>query len=362
MDTLKIIIIPNLPYTYRDHLRFGTEFFLKKGYNVEVWDIHHILLPGYKEKVDIDYFTFHSYYELNTMEELISKVYRLKENDFILFNFGSGRIDFLSTLKSHTKAQFIIHAAGAIPLNGLTINVDSSKPRKTFPTDIVFAGSPKDIIYYRDFLGPSTKIVEANSRDYDTSLKSTPYSYKKKYCVYIDTDAIDASDYVAFDVNINIIREQYFNKLFDFLNFIQHTFGYEVIIAAHPKSRQYYNKATINGFKIEHNKTAELIQNCEFVLNEGTSAISYAILHQKPILFFTLEEIKFFVHTFYISQALSKKIIDINDISHINIELILQELANCNHYDSYKLDYLTFNDDGVSTFEIMDNYFRINEN
>lgn len=75
---MKIIFIPNLPYTYRDHQRFGVEYFLKRGYDVEVMDVHHILLPGYKEKVNIDYWTFDKHYEPQKINELIAKYSKLK--------------------------------------------------------------------------------------------------------------------------------------------------------------------------------------------------------------------------------------------------------------------------------------------
>ena len=74
---MKIVFIPNLPYTYRDHKRFGAEYFINKGYDVEVMDIHNVLIPGYKEKVDIEYFKFENHWEPKSEEDILQRVKEL---------------------------------------------------------------------------------------------------------------------------------------------------------------------------------------------------------------------------------------------------------------------------------------------
>lgn len=356
---MKLIIIPNLPYTYRDHLRFGTKYFLDRGYDVEVWDIHKILLPGYKEKVNIEYFTFENYFEINSFNELFIKAKQLSKDDYILFNFGSSRIEFLNKLKDNTHAKFIIHASGALPINGITFNVKkySSENTKKFNTDIVFLASPKDKILYKDFITTKTRIIKANSRDYDLFLENSIYKYPKKYCTYIDTDAIDASDYVFSKNQAKVSKESYYKKLFSFLEFIENNFNLKVIIAAHPKSRKFFNRININGFKIEHFKTAELVKNSEFVINEGSAAISYAILNNKPLIFFSSEELSFFKFGVDMAFELKKKIIN---LSNFNLTQVKNELSNNFRYTHYKFNYITCEEKKQNTFEIMENYFKTN--
>ena len=59
--------------------------------------------------------------------------------------------------------------------------------------------------------------------------------------------------------------------------------GYEVIVAAHPKSNY---TSEFGKYKVFYNLTAELVANCEFVLLHNSASLNFALLAKKPLVFF----------------------------------------------------------------------------
>lgn len=87
-------------------------------------------------------------------------------------------------------------------------------------------------------------------------------------------------------------KEEYFlqcNRLFDL---IERELGIEVIVALHPstltneKETKYKAKVQVVG------KTIELVKNAEIVILYASTSIDYAILYNKPVLFYTSEDIE----------------------------------------------------------------------
>jgi len=371
VGTLKIVFIPNLPYTYRDHERFGVKYFIDKGYDVEVLDIHKILIPGYKEKVKIDYWTFDLHIEVENKCDLLNKIKSLKANDFIFFYIAGGDANILlHEMRKVTKAKFITYMGGSIP--------DSTEPcgivnnmklfmymlirkimiKKVFSTDYYVSGSKKDEIIFSDLIGKKTKVIQSHSRDYNLCLSTKGYKHDAPYCVFLDTDVINASDYELFDIKAEKNIENYLKKLIIFFKWIEENFRVDVIIAAHPKSRIYLHKDNIDGIKIVHSQSSALVKNSEFVINEGTTAVSYAIFFKKPLFFFTLSEISFFQHTCSFAKALDKNIINIDRVTFSTYKEIVNELKNYQSYEKYKKNYLTYADNKISTFDLINDIFK----
>ncbi|MBE0497530.1 MAG: hypothetical protein IBX45_14025 [Campylobacterales bacterium] len=362
---MKILFIPNLPYTLRDHKRFGVEFFLSRGYGVEVMDVHKVLMPGYKEKVNIEYYTFDKHWEPKDESEIIERVKKLSEEDIIFFYGNEVRI--LHVMKFHTKAKFMTYVGGSIPTSTVFCSkvlyfklqfkkfIKSLIPKyriKPFSTDYFVSGSPKDELVFPYLIGKNTKIYQSNSRDYNLCLKSKPFASDEKYCVFLDTDALDASDYVLFGEDKKGDFDAYFKKLIGFFGWVEREFGVKVIISAHPKSRIYKDKNEIQGIKVVHEKSVELVQGSEFVITEGTTAISYGVFFKKPLIIFTFKEISFFhEHCCTFAKELNKAIVNIDNLDK---KIFLRELENTSGYDYYKFNYLTYKDERTDTFEMIE--------
>jgi len=375
VEFVKIVFIPNLPYTYRDHKRLGVKYFFDKGYDVEVLDIHHILHPEYKQKVSINYWTFESHYEIQTNEALFEKIQNLNESDYIFFYLTDYKMhtDLLENMKSKTKAKFITYVGGSIPNSyvrcGLINNIKkiilplfekyvSGYKKGKFDTDIFVSGSKKDELIYTGLIGKNTVLLKVHSRDYNLCLGLKSFKNNKPHVVYVDTDAIDASDYILTGKKINVSIKTYKEKIKSYLAWIEKNYGVEVIIAAHPKSRIYHNKKEFEGFRVVHGDTASLIKSSEFIITEGSTSISYAVFYEKPLILFSMSEINFFEHTCSFAKELNKQIINIDFLSNETRVSMDKELLNKSNYNYYKYNYMTYNDNKIQSFEIIENYIN----
>lgn len=369
---MKIIVIPNFGYTERDHKRFGVEYLQDSGIDTYVMDVTSVLHPGKQEKIKIDYFRCKNYIELFALEEVLNFVKQLNSDDYILFYIADSK--FLNLLKKNTSAKFITYVGGSIPSSTTFCNFyDKLKfyakkiiknflkkyKIENFNTDFFISGSPKDEKIFPFLIGPNTKLVKSNSRDYNLCLGTNPFFYEKKYCVYLDTDVIDAADYTILDMDVKTNKELYFKTLIGFFKWIEDHFKIEVIISAHPSSRIYKDKKEIEGIKIIHGQSNSLVKGSEFVINEGTTAISYAIFFNKPLIFFTFREIDFFYkYVCAFAKELNKHIINVDDL---DLKLFQQELHNVDKFNYYKFTYLTYDDTKEDTFGMLKREILENE-
>ena len=92
-------------------------------------------------------------------------------------------------------------------------------------------------------------------------------------------------------------------------------------------------------------KTAELIKESEIVLLHTSTAISFAVLWQKPLLFLTSNEmINSFVHLdiVFLSNFFSKRIVNLDNYTRQEIIENLQKDFSKKDYIEYKDNYLKY--------------------
>jgi hypothetical protein len=69
---------------------------------------------------------------------------------------------------------------------------------------------------------------------------------------------------------------------------LEREYGIRVVIAAHPKAN--YDAAVFEGRPMHRLVTAELVRDAEFVLSHTSTALSYAVLNLKPLIFIFTDE------------------------------------------------------------------------
>ena len=125
-----------------------------------------------------------------------------------------------------------------------------------------------------------------------------------------------------------------------------------VVIAAHPKSN--YDKDRFDGRAIYRLKTAELVKSCSHVLMHHSTAISYAILSYKPIIFFiTTDMVNSTDHllTRGLASYLGNDIINIDESYSDMPEKIM---IDKDLYDSYKYNYIvSVEAEGLNNIDIV---------
>ena len=66
--------------------------------------------------------------------------------------------------------------------------------------------------------------------------------------------------------------------------------GIKIIIAGHHASKYERFPKYFNGREVIYGKTGDLIKHCEFAITRGSTAINFAVIYNKPIIFYTTKE------------------------------------------------------------------------
>ena len=209
------------------------------------------------------------------------------------------------------------------------------------------AGGSQTLVIYKPLVGKNTKIIWAHTLDYDLYLDdfnnpSTNEFKNKKYAVFIDGYWPFYPDYVRMNVKPPVSPEDYYPVLCDFFSNIEKETGFEVIIAAHPRSKYEERPDYFKGRKTIRGRTRDLIRDSELVLMHYSTSLNFAVLYRKPVIFFTTNEMeKFSIDANYIraySSELNKNFINISNDYKIDWKRELK--IDGNSYADYKEKYI----------------------
>ncbi len=226
----------------------------------------------------------------------------------------------------------------------------------------VFCFSNKNIV--KNTQNSSISEVEFNTYDYSNALSYKKEKKKlKKYIIYLDNGA----PYFAGDAHLKNdpfiqkdLAKQY-NDLNYFLDKLEKYFNAKVIVIPHPKYKSpnkkkikslnpFFNKRIVNN---DYDALAKLSSNCLFFVNKFSTAMSYAIFFNKPIIniyssqyFHPREE---FESIFHQAKLIGNKPID---ICNFNKQIIVQNLkVRPSKYKFYKYNFLTVKNKSVESKE-----------
>jgi len=217
-------------------------------------------------------------------------------------------------------------------------------------------------------ISSSKKNISVNSRDYDHVSFSNKHNDLKfndgrKYIVYIDQGVGRHPDDAIINKKVNEKLDQYYIKLNLFFDTLEKLNNMKIIVAGHPRIKnnfQFGHRAIIK------DKTLDLISGAEFVLAQCSTAISFAIMKKKPILFFFSdymregEEMDSLIYSSI--KALSNEL----GCNLINIDYYQEHTLifkkDSKLYSQYKYQYLTSTaTENLSNYEIMSDIFVKNK-
>ena len=218
-------------------------------------------------------------------------------------------------------------------------------------------------------IGAQTKIILSHSNEYDVHIRTRALkkklTFKKKtnYSVFLD-------QYLPFHTDAKLIRnlnrkvseEKYFPAINNFFSLFEKYTKTNIIIAAHPKSDYEKNKKKFwNDRSFYKEKTYELIRNCSYVLAHTSTAISYAVIFKKPIIFLTSNEyIKSFdnyrVHGY--AKYFNQSLFNIDKLSKIDFSKEIKDIDE-KIYNKYFDDYIKYpGSPDIELSKIFINYFN----
>ena len=315
MNKLKILLISAQVINKRNYKRFSLNLFNEK-YDFTILDVSYIFnkdnyLQNYNDRVDIsNYYFVKSFKELNDQKKL------LETNDLLIGLIGeeneiSSKI--YSVIKPFEKKICMV-CISAFPNSALNLRFFLLRRIiSKFYREKSIIGILKKIIYItsRKLFQKKRNIVPAfflvcgneaaNQYSFDTSrakiIKSCSYDYvlskknyenliEEKYIVFLDENIINHTDFSILNAKVED-EKLYYQELNNFFKYIENNLKLKVVVAAHPRSDINYTKKMLPDYKVLIGKTPGLVKFSEGCIAHASTAINFAVIFKKPILFLT---------------------------------------------------------------------------
>ena len=354
---MKLIYLTDTIFSDRDYNRFGVNELKKNDIIFEIWDFSNFINikspPNNffeKQKAELkNYRLIKNYNELekeNFNKKLIiderTKINIkfstcwFKQRGALIIQIEQGlmpgyllRITFYERIKIHfykLRQQKFFYLIGLLRRFVILIS------KKKCKFDIKVLGGAASI--------PNAQIlnIESHARDYDIFLKLNKPSCDKAYLLFIDNGMLNHPDYYLNHQKPYCTDTLYYSAINKLFNKIEEETNLKVIISAHPKTRNIDDlKKKFNNRDISIDHTAELVRSSSIVLAHDTSAINFAVLWNKPLLFITTNEINRNNLHGVLSFSSFLKIRPINaDNLNVNIEWISESNKAKLNYPKYK--------------------------
>ena len=352
------------------------DYLIEKGVTVEYWDVVSLLREEHAERGALNpaylrvFRTFGDveaelrqpenrdalYLMLITYVARFTRIFRLfSKYDCRMLTFAWGALPHDPVYKWRKVAAWLstpLKIAQEIANRTRTIALRRLNLVKPFQVAFV-AG---DVLMSAD--NHAAKVIPVNYFDYDHYVKEKADGESRlvaeRYAVFLDINLPYHSD-MAFCGRPQIDPVGYFRSLNRFFAMLELEYGIKVVIAAHPRAD--YDRTTFEGRQIFQLVTAKLVKSAEFVLSHTSTAMSYAVLNAKPLIFIYTDAMAAVYDRLFIREM--KVYADCLDAPIYNIDALSSarqaevKPANLNRYERYKYDYLTSRQsENTSTQEI----------
>jgi hypothetical protein len=136
------------------------------------------------------------------------------------------------------------------------------------------------------------KIISAHSFDYDRylQLKNAPPLRDFDYAVYLDENITDHEDNVELGYTSPVSAKRFLSSFNRFLYAFEQASGMPVLVAGYPTSRQELRHGMFGDREMIYGQTAELIRDAKVVFAHASTAISFAVVWRRPVIFLTSDE------------------------------------------------------------------------
>ncbi len=291
----------------RDYDRLGIETLSKRGYSdIEIWDFSCCFRPSYfKTYTPTDSLSGENYINIQTKNFAMQLLQSLQTNSVFIclisvnsksayifnylnkknYNYGFLSVGHIPLVSN----SFFTRAKRAVKNPGHTLKwlIDLIKV-KTYAlelpiyADFIFLGGA---IATSNYISDKTTLLKTHTLDYDSFLNSNRLLELKRsdrYAVFLDQAMSWHPDHIGDQI---ISPTYYFRSLNIFFEYIESKLGLKVIIAPHPRANYIDTKNPFNGRSIVNQSTNNIVRNSELVITHYTTAVSFAVLHNKPILF-----------------------------------------------------------------------------
>jgi hypothetical protein len=302
----RVVFLLDAPFNARDYQRFGFEVFVAAGFPVEIFDLTDLLHPGVRERVHIaDPSDFAAITPIHSLDDLPRL---LGPRDYVICNISYAvvRMPVFRAL-SRSQARYLMLAtngnppmdinrpptlasrvrrfaqrAGARAVHALPLRL-----RGIRPADAVLAGP--FLSSMRLPVDGKTHVIGAHTLDYDVYLATPKTRTRDNIAVLLDEYLPFHPDYVFHGIAPPATEAVYYPAIRRLLDQVEAERGVRVVIAAHPRSDYAGREELYGGREIVRGRTAELVRDAGFALTHCSSAVNFAALFDKPVVFLTAD-------------------------------------------------------------------------
>lgn len=161
---------------------------------------------------------------------------------------------------------------------------------KKIKYDYIFISGSKGVNHL--YANKAAKKIFTHSSDYENTLD---YSFNNiefdNYFVFLDQNLPFHPAQFYRGEKPQVTSKKYFPSLALTFKKIEKKFKNKIVIAAHPRADISDYNNFFEGREILNSKTIDLVKNCNCVLAHTSTAISYAVIFKKPIIFLSSNEI-----------------------------------------------------------------------
>jgi len=310
----KIIFFLEAYFNQRDYERFGIDILKDNGFEVEVWEFtEFITSEEYRQIKPPDPIDCENRISFRSETEVISKILTLTPSCFVVSFIHCNQrtmglhkaltkkripycIHGFALPTSITKKEIILNRFRNFAFKKLIKKINDLNYLSFRPADIILATGEK--YSTGGFLvNKKSEILWVHSFDYDTYLKANkfPAYVDSRVGVFLDEYFPFHSDFANADLNSTVTPEEYYPLLCNFFGYLEKKFAVRIIIAAHPRSHYDRHGDCFGKREVIRGKTAELVRSNGFALMHHSTAINFAVLFKKPIIFMTTDKLDSFL-------------------------------------------------------------------
>jgi hypothetical protein len=366
----KVVILIEQPLDDRNYQRFGVQTWLERNWVVEVWD----LTPWAHPRVWRNFIAFGNklkefagYFPVASSSELENRLSIPDQTNYF--------VDLTSENSHSVRAKISLRRAGAIRivcLGGSIPTPDRVDIGPVAKLAQIIAKGPRGSLrwlssaFFHKVVGPRIptgfaaisgehsiagvrnrgKIIRTHNFDYDIylSLIKAPAVAATRYLVFIDQDYCFHPEYIYQSVPPLATPGKYFPALRHGLKTISGALKVQVRIAAHPRATYQQRGLDVFGeCAVEYGRTAELIRDCEAVVCHDSTAVQFAVLLAKPVIFVTTDEL---MNTYEgrsiakIAAELGKSPVNLDGTELQSVDWSKEMQVDAVKYAAYKAKYI----------------------
>lgn len=368
MISNKIVYFISQPLDNYNRNRFGFDFWISKKWQPKVFELTALQHPkvenlfcsqkGKRKTKMINYIKIKNYIDLLKHLKNLNNDNTLAVFDLMNDEISSNLIRIFLKIqkikrvvldlalipseKKNSKLKEIKNLIRFYKTDNIVKKVINYFTKKFIVPSIVFTCGEKSKYFKTN--NQKIKVVNAHSFDYEKYITEIYKKDKTNKILFIDENMYDHQDYLYAGEAIPGGKIEYLKKLKLLFKKIEGDLKLQVCVAEHPKSR-YTNKQRIELFgnrKCIKGKISSLVANCKVILTHCSTAVSFAVLHKKPIYFLTSDNLekslyKEMIHKF--AFILRAPFINIDKTYKKNMSFKVPKINNL-AYKKYKKDYI----------------------